>query len=156
MPVARPVAERFWEKVEKTETCWLWTGSCLKSGGYGQLSVKNRSTRAHRFAYELLVGPIPEGLEVCHRCDNPPCVNPEHLFLGTHHENALDMAQKGRGGRPPGLLGDRSGMRTPERRARREEVLRLFSLGWRQVDIAREVGMGQSNVSHIVRGKSWA
>ncbi len=70
--------ERFWLKVEKTDTCWLWKAS-LGSGGYGQFSINQKPRRAHRVAWELLVGPIPDGLDLHHKCFTPRCVNPEHL-----------------------------------------------------------------------------
>ena len=84
-----PVEERFWAKVQKTEECWLWTASTIR--GYGQLHLttqpKKRMILAHRFAYELLVGPIPEGLELDHLCRQPLCVNPAHLEPVMHGEN---------------------------------------------------------------------
>lgn len=89
------VAERLWAKVDKTETCWLWIG-CRNVSGYGHFSIRRRAFPAHRIAYELTFGPIPDGLDVCHHCDNPPCVRPDHLFLGTRADNLNDMYRKGR------------------------------------------------------------
>lgn len=92
----RPVADRFWEKVQKTDSCWLWTGGSVPRG-YGRfLWPDGRKGYAHRFSYELANGPVPDGLWVLHCCDNPPCVRPDHLWLGTHADNMHDMAAKGR------------------------------------------------------------
>lgn len=93
---------RFWEKVFKTETCWLWTG--WRHKGYGVISINQDPVRAHRFSWELHNGPIPVGdVEICvlHHCDNPTCVRPDHLFLGTDADNAKDCIEKGRNSRGP-------------------------------------------------------
>lgn len=85
-PRERP-EDRFWSRVEKTDGCWIWTGGCIK--GYGAFWYEGRNVRAHRYAYELLVGPIPEGLTLDHLCRNKPCVNPAHLEPVTVGENVL-------------------------------------------------------------------
>src|SRR5574342_284261 len=91
---------RFWARVQKTPTCWLWLGT-KRHLGYGVVRIggtrqKRRSILAHRFTWELMYGPIPPGLHVCHHCDNPPCVRPSHLFLGTQRDNMQDAMRKGR------------------------------------------------------------
>jgi hypothetical protein len=91
----------FWAKVRRTDGCWEWTGARLHSG-YGKLGRKGRTYVAHRFAWELVNGAIPDGLFACHRCDNRLCVRPDHLFLGTQKDNIADMLSKGRGSLPPG------------------------------------------------------
>lgn len=103
-----PAAERFWKKVQKHDDgCWLWTAG-TDGKGYGQFRIRlGLKTKAHRFSYELAHGPIPKADEgyhgwcVLHRCDNPACVRPEHLMLGTHQDNMRDMWQKGRCKMPP-------------------------------------------------------
>ena len=87
--------ERFLNKVTKTRKCWLWKGYTNKQG-YGTFRFKGKIQRAHRVAYQLAVGPIPEGLFVCHKCDTPGCVRPSHLWAGTNQENIIDSCRKGR------------------------------------------------------------
>jgi hypothetical protein len=91
---------RFWKRVRKTSGCWLWKGSCNAQTGYGNMhlrSVSGGPVPAHRIAYTISKGAIPEGLCVMHACDNPKCVKPDHLALGTHRDNMVDMYAKGRG-----------------------------------------------------------
>jgi hypothetical protein len=111
---------RFWSKVDKSggdDACWTWTASCNQHG-YGRIKWRNKLVQSHRLAWQLKHGDIPEGLFVCHHCDNPKCCNPKHLFLGTNKDNQADMHRKGRGIRARGLF---NGSYThPERRARGE------------------------------------
>ena len=88
--------DRFWRKVDKSGECWLWQGATYCRMHYGCLGIGGRTTRAHRFSWELHNGPIPDGLCVLHRCDVPRCVNPDHLFLGTKLDNMKDRTAKGR------------------------------------------------------------
>lgn len=86
---------RFWIKVDQTNFCWLWKSSVNKHG-YGTFQYKNESL-AHRLSWIIVYGPIPDDKQVLHRCDNPKCVNPNHLFIGTHQDNMRDKMHKGRG-----------------------------------------------------------
>ena len=90
--------DRFLDRVQKQESgCWVWTGA--NNGlGYGVMRLGLKQVYAHRFSYEQFVSPIPDGLCICHKCDNPRCVNPDHLFLGTQKDNMQDCSRKGRCG----------------------------------------------------------
>ena len=90
------IAERIDMNVDKSSGCWVWLLSTIPQG-YGHFKVAGKTRRAHRVVWEEFKGPIPERLKVLHTCDNPSCVNPEHLFLGTQADNMQDMKQKGRG-----------------------------------------------------------
>lgn len=93
--IEKKVIERFWKKVDKSGDCWEWTGS-KKHTGYGTFGYNKKSYVASRFVMKIIGKEIPEGMIVCHKCDNPPCVNPDHLFIGTHKDNMKDCMEKGR------------------------------------------------------------
>lgn len=144
---------RFWSKVAKSDGCWLWTGLRHDRGDYGLIHIshpRKHKYRAHRFSYELANGPIPEGLCVCHRCDNPPCVRPDHLFLGTNAENHADSAAKGRAYRPRGELCGKAKLTAPQVREMRSLQGRL-SHG----EIARRFGVHRATVRGILYGLRW-
>src|SRR3954467_3950831 len=99
-PRFQPIAARFQRKfvVNQQTRCWEWTSTKIKYG-YGRMNIGGRKFKwilAHRLSWELHFGEIPDGTLVCHRCDNPCCVNPNHLFLGTHMDNCQDKIRKGR------------------------------------------------------------
>lgn len=107
----QPPDRRFWSKVNISTSCWNWIG-CLNNKGYGEFRVwKTWSEYAHRFSWALHFGPIPNGLKVLHRCDNPRCVRPDHLFLGTQADNVADMLAKGRESHDHGQKGGISSSR---------------------------------------------
>jgi hypothetical protein len=167
---------RFWVKVNpagpmpehclEIGQCWVWTGAC-NSDGYGQFKAASRMAGAHRHLYAALLAPLPDGLHVCHRCDNPPCVRPGHLFTGTPADNAADRERKGRNNPP---RGERHGRYThPEQTARGEghgsaklnttkvlEIRRLASEGLTKAAIARQFGVSQALVGYIIRREIWA
>src|ERR1035437_755093 len=96
------IETRFWDRVLMGDGCWPWAGKIHVGTGYGVVYAgggrgHEREERAHRVAWALTFGPIPPGLSVLHKCDNPPCVNPDHLYLGTHQDNMADVVARGRG-----------------------------------------------------------
>jgi len=157
------IEDRFWSKVSKTDTCWIWLGATSK--GYGRFAITRRKTvRAHRFSFELTNGPLPDGMCALHKCDNPGCVRPDHLFAGSDADNAADRGAKGRT-----AAGDRSGARTkPEARPRGSAHVRArlteaqvsviksrVREGSTQRELAREFGVAEQTVNHIVVGRTW-
>lgn len=136
--------------------CWPWTGGIHKQG-YGLFHNEHgRKEIASKWGYRHLIGQIPEGLQVCHTCDNPPCQNPSHWFLGTHQDNALDMMAKGRDRHVlPDNRGERHGMARLTA-AQVADIRRRFAAGGvLQKDLAAEFGVRQQQISRIVNGKTW-
>lgn len=168
----RPLAERFWEKVDKEGPlppqrpelgpCWIWT--CALTHGYGTFTVEIiRSPRgtvqesAHRVAWRLLRGEIPFGIEVLHHCDVPACCNPAHLFLGTQADNIRDMIAKGRAAPPERTK--HVGVEHGRAKLDDERVLEIrerHRLGQTVASLARQFGVSGTTVSFAVRGKTWA
>ncbi len=142
--------ETFMSRVEKTNTCWLWTAG--KNGdGYGNWSLNGRNINAHRASYILFVGEIPNGLHVCHNCDNPSCVNPDHLWLGTYKDNAQDRARKGRNNSRKGESHGNSKLTEDDVR----EIRQLYRNGTKQVEISRRFSISSGHVSSIISNKLW-
>ncbi len=127
--------------------CWLWT-NVLNSRGYGNLVFNDKQYRAHRVSWELHRGAIPKGMCVCHSCDTPPCVNPDHLWLGTHLDNALDKTRKGRHRATPG---ERHGMS----KLTAQQVIFIRSSSKSNKELAAMFGVLGANVSHIRHRRSW-
>ena len=155
--------DRFAENVERSDGCWTWKGG-KSPRGYGKIEVCGRSLRAHRLAYELFVGPIPTGLMVCHTCDNPSCVRPDHLFAGTGQENTDDKVRKGRQAR-----GEAHYARTsPEKLARgdRHGLVKLSDAQVREIrdqftgargqiiGFARSYGVSRDLIHKVVHNKA--
>jgi hypothetical protein len=141
--------ERFWQKVEKTETCWNWTG-CKHEKGYGLFSVKNRNRRAHRVSYEMHCGKIPDGMQVLHDCDNPSCVRPDHLFLGTNADNMADKCAKGR----EAHVGQK-GSANARAKLTEDQVLAIRAASGRHRQIALSFGISRRSISDIKAGRRW-
>lgn len=147
------VLRRFWRHVDKSSLneCWNWTAST--SGGYGRLRVlvgdKWKTANANRVSWEIHYSDIPDGLFVCHKCDNKLCVNPEHLFLGTPKDNTQDMLSKNRHSK---------GSSHPVSKLTEEDVKRIFDLrenGLTHQEIADHFSVSRTNVTYILNRKIW-
>jgi hypothetical protein len=148
--------ERFLAKVSQSSGCWMWTAGRFERG-YGAFQwQKGKVVKAHRAAWTLFKGEIPEGLFVCHKCDEPLCVNPEHLFLGTARDNSQDMIAKGRG-KYPGPTSPPKGTQHHKAKLTEAEVLQIRAIGYsaRMIDTANAFGISEANVSSIVRKETW-
>lgn len=145
-----PAEERFWPLVDKAGDCWLWIGTRLPRG-YGTFSFDGVKRRAHRVSWIIHYGPIPDGLFVLHKCDNPPCVRPDHLFLGDHGKNMADMTTKGRQYKPQGEQ-VRAAKLTTEIVA---EILREMTRGATNAELARRYGVAPNTLSPIRHGHTW-
>lgn len=135
-------AEQFWARTDKRDPheCWIWMGE--KDGkGYGRFNIANKTERAHRVSWVLTVGPIPPGWCICHECDNRPCVNPAHLFIGTKADNNADMVAKGRRRGPAKL--------TPE------QADTIRSSKEQSILLARRFGVTADIIRRIRRGAIW-
>jgi len=137
---------RFWSKVQRGDGCWLWRG--YVSGRYGRIKIAGKHRSAHRYAYELLVGSVPPGNVVCHHCDTPLCVNPDHLFLGTQLDNVRDCMAKGR-------RAELHGEQRYNAKLTDARVMAIRSDARPQRVIATEYGIHQSVVSRIKAGQRW-
>lgn len=150
-PKPKPVSDRFWSKVKKNndpKLCWEWQAGLIV--GYGAFWLRGKTCKAHRVAWELTNGGIPDGLCVLHECDNPKCVNPNHLFLGTVLINNIDKAQKDRS-----LFGERN-PRAKLSPQDVDDIRRQYARGGlSQAAIAMQYGIDNTQVSRIVRRKQW-
>lgn len=137
--------ERFWRRVEKTESCWRWTGAV--AGRYGQCrSGPNQKIPAHRFSWLIHFGAISDGLFVCHTCDNPLCVRPDHLFLGDASDNMRDMVQKGR--HPKQL-------RSYRKKLTENDVLAIRASSLGNTVLARQYKVDHSTILGAKKRRSW-
>lgn len=155
------LASRFWMKVNKTDGCWLWTGNTTPLG-YGSIRPggERKWVLAHRVSWELHYGQLPRWtgdgtIDVCvlHHCDNPPCVRPDHLFLGTQKENVMDMSAKARGRNVP-----MPGENNPNAKLTWEAVRRIRERranGAQGRALAKEYSVTPTLISHICRGRGW-
>jgi hypothetical protein len=154
-PKPRPVGERFWEKVRiaDPDECWEWQAG-VKSSGYGEFRLRERTVSAHRMAYLLAVGPIPEGSCVLHECDNRTCVNPRHLHLGSCADNSSEAVARGRQAHNQ-VLGEKHG----QAKLTKADVIairKIYAAGggsYRQ--LGARFGVDRSNIGIIIKRKGW-
>ena len=151
------IEDRFWSKVNRgdSDACWPFTGARYPPPllPYGQFSIRGRQQRAHRVAWRLTRGAISAGMQVLHRCDNPPCCNPVHLYLGTHADNMRDRNERERTHKHPGELSAMSKLRDAQVR----EIRAVYRRGGiKQSDLGARYGIDQSTVSNIITGKRWS
>lgn len=149
--------ERFWNKVSKVDGgCWEWTAHKDKRG-YGRFNAYGRNSQimlAHRYSYFLANGDLPDDLFICHSCDNPACVNPDHLWAGSPADNVLDMHRKGRArGYDRTIVPQKPNQKITKDQAR--QIKHLALRGVNQDDIAAMFGVSQASVSGIKLGKLW-
>lgn len=146
------VDRRLYSQLATQGECLVWTGSCTRFG-YGHMQVGGVLTVVHRVVWEREVGHIPEGMFVLHKCDNPPCCRPDHLFLGTKKDNAVDMVNKGRL-KTPGLRGDNH----PNSKLTKEKVYEIrkhLQEGVTQRELSRRYGVSWSAIHQIHKGRIW-
>ncbi len=140
----------FWNLIERDGDCWRWTGA-RDDKGYGRIYLEGKFWLAHRFSHTIHFGEIPIGMFVCHHCDNPPCVNPEHLFLGTPRDNMIDCGAKGRI-----RCGDRNGERHPMVKLTEADVIGIRnSVGFTQRQLSGIYGVARQTISDIRTGTNW-
>lgn len=148
--------DRFWAKVDRTDSCWNWTAARFHHG-YGCFGVKQSNGKfkikyAHRVSYELCIGKIPPGMNVLHSCDNRGCVNPAHLFIGTQADNVADAVQKGRMRTKP-----RYGESNPYAKLTEGAVRAIREVGRSvsQQQLAERYGVSQTLIGHVLRRTIW-
>jgi hypothetical protein len=143
-----PLSEKFFMNVIKSDGCWTWSGPTYK--GYGRVWVDGKNMRAHRASWLLANGDIPAGLLVLHKCDNASCVNPAHLYVGTHQDNMRDKVERDRCAHS-----DRKGEKGGRTVLTADDVLRIRADSRMNKDLATEYGVDSSTISDIKRRKSW-
>lgn len=153
------IAERFWRHVEKTDGCWGWRGSTWRFG-YGLLwggRENDTNLLAHRVSWEIHFGQIPDGLCVLHKCDNPPCSRPEHLFLGTKADNNLDRDAKGRTVTPPRRAAETYNRGEAHHNSilTEAQVAEIKTASGSYRDIGKQFGVSTTTVRLIKIGRTW-
>lgn len=153
----KPLTQRFEEKYipEPNSGCWIWIGGQYQSG-YGNISINNKKQKAHRVSYEMHKGKIPEGMFVCHSCDNPLCVNPDHLWVGTAIDNNADRHAKGRSnGGTDGPKQPAIGAKNPNSKLTEKQVMEIYRDPRSYTKISKDYGVRHAAVWRIKKKKTW-
>lgn len=154
--VQRSLEERFWEKVDirSNDECWNWV-ACVHPSGYGQFNINRKMFGSHRIAWELVNGKIPDGMCICHHCDNRICCNPKHLFLGTMEDNSHDRDNKGRA-KIPDNRGENHGLS----RLTVSDVIEMRKLfaweGYTYLELSKKFGITKSTAREIIKRRKWS
>ncbi len=155
MKYSQETIRRFFAHIHDSDKCWEWSGA-TDAYGYGALTANGKTLKSHRVIYEVLFGKIKKNLSVCHRCDNTKCVNPNHLFVGTHAENMRDMVQKGR------LTNIRArGEDSAQAKLKNKDVLEIrklyrpYSRMFGAPVLAKKFGVSPTMIKYIVKRKNW-
>jgi hypothetical protein len=148
------ISTRFWAKVNMGEHCWTWTG-CTNKIGRPFFNLDGRIVLAYRVAYELMNGPIPVGLFVCHHCDNSICVRPSHLFVGSNQDNMTDMVRKGRYQKRVNLPKGSAIKTSKLTEAQVAEIKAALKAKPSQPQLARQYGVSTTVINNIAHGKVW-
>lgn len=140
--------------VDEATGCIEWNGY-RTAKGYGKIGIRGVSHRTHRISYELHHGPIPDGMDVCHRCDNPPCWNPDHIWAGSNHENRLDSARKGRTNRNLPWARGENNVTAKLTWVKVDKIRALIAAGKSNKDIAERYGVRPGTIGFIRNGATW-
>ena len=151
-PNPKSIEDRFWTFVRKGDGCWIWAGA-MTDRGYGKLNggplVGNVAVLAHRISYAIHCGFTPENMEVCHKCDNPSCVNPGHLFLGTRLDNSHDARKKGR------IVREERHSCAKLTKRKVKAIRNARASGTRYKHLAARFGVSESTIGDVITGRTW-
>ena len=144
---AREISDLFWSKVDKQDECWIWIAA-INMFGYGHFAIERKIYKAHRVAYMIKHGDIPDGMYILHSCDNPACVNPEHLRVGTQKDNIMDRTIRGR-------HNPTSGTKNAWAKLTEKDVLQIRGSNLSALELSELYGISRSNIYNILGRRTW-
>lgn len=144
------IEDRFWQKVDKKDDngCWNWVGA-INGNGYGCFGINKKLIGSHRFSYQIHFGEIPDGMLICHHCDNPLCINPKHLFLGTSKDNSQDAVMKGR---------TNHSENHPKAKLSNNDVIlirKMYTQGVPRIELSALFGVMRPEIYKLLNGQIW-